>query len=879
VSEFADPEAAARTVERISATVLRSSGEFVVPAAESSSRPDQALNNLERWLGATSNPTTYFDSMVTTPEFGRLLIALFGASHQIADVLVQNPELAASILDPSVLYERPDPVALSRNVESLLAESTSYSHSLDRLRFVKQSWHVRIAAADLAGAWPEEAVWRALSDVADVLVAKVAEIVWLDVCRQRSYLGTCPISIVAMGKLGGQELNFSSDIDLVYALADGSDEELEKLATRYCEALNRALADRMGRGSLYRVDLRLRPYGSRGPLAPQLGSIEGYYARYAEPWEHLALIRSRVIVGSEDTRARWSAARSSTCFKPQRGEWVVQDLLKIRARMEESSTELDLKRGPGGIRDVEFLTQILQLLFVRTHPSADELSTCAALRALAAEGVLEAQAADELIAAYTFLRQVEHRIQLLGDQQTHTLPSEFDARSELARRTGYATLEAFDASLAMHRANAKDWYQKILKTAQGSEYTAREAVLATASHAAQQLSRWIDALPSSSSFYESLSENESSLGRALVVVERAPALVPMLQEYVAVTEQVMTGEILEQGKHRLTTELRALDLGTFARLIRTAWLRAAVRHALGSALDFGAEVSAVYDSALLAIVERCRAPFQVIALGSYGARDMALYSDLDVIFYGPEKGDHVATEKAAQDVLSTVQSLHRAGAPIDLDIRLRPEGKKGRLVVNDELLRSYDERSMEPWERLALGRARCIQDGTMVPKALKDAAFGRPLDTMVLSSLTKMKRRVETERVPVQHRDRHIKLGPGGQDDVLWLVQLLWWKNSGRLPSQVTSVPDRLRALAGIGQISAVTVGELVDAWALLRATRLSLALLGYNDEVLPENPDRLARLGAVSGLGSANEVLSLFEYQKKLVRGHFEAVVESLKG
>ena len=878
MSEFADPEAAARTVERINATVLRSTGEFVVPAAESSSRPDQALSNLERWLSATTSPTTYFESMVTTPEFGRLLIALFGASHQIADVLVQNPELAASILDPSVLHERPDPVALSRNTKSLLAESTSYSHSLDRLRFVKQSWHVRIAAADLAGAWPEESVWRALSDVADVLVACVAEIVWQDVCRQRSHAGPCPVSIIAMGKLGGQELNFSSDVDLVYALDDGADEELEKLATRYCESLNRALADRMGRGSLYRVDLRLRPYGSRGPLAPQLGSIESYYARYAEPWEHLALVRSRVIVGSAETRARWAALRSATCFKPQRGEWVIQDLLKVRVRTEEASTDSDLKRGPGGIRDIEFLTQILQLLFANVHPSVDELSTCAALRALAREGVLDNRAADELVAAYTFLRQVEHRIQLLGDQQTHSLPSDLGARLELARRTGFATLDAFEAALAMHRAHAKDWYQSLLRSAQTHEHSAREAVLATAGDAAPLLARWIDGLPASSDFYESLSENESSLSRALAVVESAPALFPLLQEYVAVTEQVMTGEVLEPLQTSPTIDLGARDHDSAARTIRTSWLRAAVRFSLDADLDFGAEASSAYDAALLAVTQRCKAPFQVIALGSYGAREMALYSDLDVLFYSPESGDHEATEKAAQDVLSTVQSLHRAGAPIDLDIRLRPEGKKGRLVVNDELLRSYDERTMEPWERLALGRARCVQHGAMVPKALENAAFGRPLDSVVLESLTKMKRRVETERVPVQHRNRHIKLGPGGQDDVLWLVQLLWWRDYGSLGSHPTSVPDRLNALAAIGQLTAVEVGELADAWKFLRGARLRLALLGYNDEVLPENPDRLDRFGSVAGIGSANDVLSLFEHHKRRVRGHFEAVVERLK-
>ncbi len=810
------------------------------------------------------------DSLTATPELGRLLITLFGASHQLADVLVQNPELAHVVLDPSVLGERPEPQSLKEQISGLLSASTSFSHSLDRLRFVKQGWHVRIAAADLAGIWQEEEVWRGLSNVADALVSTARDVVWQDVCRQRGQEGECPVSIIGIGKLGGQELNFSSDVDLIYVLDDDAGTDVEKLASRFGEALNRALADRMGRGSLYRVDLRLRPYGSRGSLVPRMKSVEGYYERYAEAWEHLALIRSRVIAGDDDTARRWNDVREKTCFQPQRGEWFVQELLQMRTRIEEGHDQNDLKRGVGGIRDIEFLTQILQLLYGHKLPELKTLSTLTALRMLAQFGVLPGGSADELVSAYTFLRQVEHRIQLLGDQQSHSVPTDIEGRSELARRTAFTTLDGFDAALAMHRAHARDWYRTVLLQSE-EPHAAREEVQNRSGRHAAIVTQWIDGIPEPTAFYDSLIENESSLERMLRIAEKAPALVPQLRHFVAVTEQVMSGEVLEPVETVFATKTG--DVTGLAGAMKRAWLRTVCRWVLTEDFDLGTALADHYDSALEAVMDG--APFRAIALGSFGAREMSLYSDLDVVFWQDGTLEHERDEKAAQAVLTQVQALRRAGAQIELDMRLRPEGKKGRLVHTEESFRRYEEASMEPWERLALGRARATGG---LPNAITQAAFGSPLDNENLERLTRIKGRVETERVPVQFRRRHIKLGVGGQDDVLWLVQLLWWRHYPQVDGAIVSVVDRLRELLKIGAINALERDQVEQAWRFYRSVRIYLALQGFNDEVLPENPDKLARLGAVSGVGKENEVLAQFERHARVVRDLYEATIERLQ-
>ncbi|MCH7903671.1 MAG: hypothetical protein IH944_03785 [Armatimonadetes bacterium] len=876
---FADPEAADRAFARISELTLRDARGWLAEALAGASDPDLALKQLERWLTASSNATVLLDALLGAPELSQLIVTLLGASHKIGDVLAQNPEFSNFVLEPQLLSERPTVETVLSQADRLFASTSSHSHRLDRLRLIKQEWNLRIAVADLGGLWPEPDVWLAISAVAEGLLVAVRDLVWAEFASEKGLDFACPVEIVAFGKLGGRELNLSSDVDLALVLRDDADDELERHAQRFGEVLLRAVSDPMGRGSLYRVDMRLRPFGSDGALVCRMQAFERYYEQYAEPWEHLAMIRSRVLKTESDIARRWHELRTRVVFQEARGEWVIEDLLKMRLRMEEGVSPNDIKLGSGGIRDVEFLVQILQMLSGQKHESVRVAPTLDAIDELAKASVLELRAARELRSGYVFLRQVEHRTQLVGDLQTHSLPDDASERAHLGRRMGFSTAAGFESALNTVRSQMRFWYLSILAP-DAPEHADRSSVAERIGEAAETALGWFDGLVGGDAFYASLLENESSLQRVQFIVQNAPALVPELRRLSSVTEQVITGEILEpfDAGERFEPLKRHFSNEAFAIAVRRGWLRVATRWAFDSSFSYGDSSAALIDAALTTLFEHEELEFSVVALGSFASGEMALHSDVDLLFLRADDTDAAHMERSAQRLLSLLQELRQQGAPLEIDVRLRPEGRSGRLVSSFSGLEGYAADAMEPWERFALGRSRLLYGETEALDHVRRAAYGDGLSNARLEALMKMKSRIENERIPVRYRNRHIKLGAGGVDDLVWTAQLNWMRfESKAADPSLLSVESRLRALASLGVFNAVELDAMLDAWRFFTRLRMRLALLGFNDEILPENPDKLRKLASVTDLPDGNEVLAQDARCRQAVRSVFEDSVTRL--
>lgn len=761
---------------------------------------------------------------------------------------------------------------------NLLKSTESFTHALDRLRFLKQRWHLPIVVNDLQESWTPETVWAALSELSDAVLHLATRVVW-----QHHGLANAipwpPIAVVAYGKLGGHEINYSSDVDLAYVHADDLDPSLAAKLSKMCEQLGRALGDRMGRGALYRVDLRLRPYGRAGPIVRSMRSVEAYFAAHAEVWERQALLRSRVVVGDPEMVDRWDRLRLEHSFPARISEMAVREMVATRGRIEELAEPDDLKRGPGGIRDVEFLVQAIQMVHGYGTPELRARPTIEALRAMDAHGILDHATVSTLVASYRFLRQLEHRCQIVGDQQTHTLPKAHAARTHLARLMGLDSWPELEKRLDVHRRATRSLYESVLGFAEPN-VSPRTVVGERMGPQASTVLQWFDVFPESEAFYMSLAENEGSLGRIERILQASPLLVQAFKQSLPLTEALASGEIEEdQGNAAALANLpHNAPPEALARTLRNRWLAAHAAWVLDGELPLWATLGEIFDAFLQHCSSRLYLGFDIVALGSYAASELVPLSDLDLVFLVEDPRAHPQAEAQAQQLMALVRSLRRYEAPVSLDLRLRPEGGKGLLVRTYDGFQTYELEAMELWERFALGRSRLVVGSPKAETLLRKASYAVPLTPERLQELVAMKRRIETERVLPTQFHRHVKLGFGGLSDIEWFVQLhqMRYPTASRAGLHVAT-EDRIRELARAQLINAVESEALLGALRYLLRLRTRLQLLGFETDLIPENPDKLERLARLEGFDDPNAFLAHHERVIGQVRSIYVGGLERL--
>jgi glutamate-ammonia-ligase adenylyltransferase len=294
---------------------------------------------------------------------------------------------------------------------------------------------LRVGLADFAGALDPLAVCVELTAIAEACLQSALAIV------EKQMPTRAQLAVLALGKLGGYELGYAADLDVVFVYDNprGDDDDAVVHYSRLAQRLLGALRQRTPRGRLYEVDTRLRPSGSQGLLVSSLAAWRRYHEQNARLWERQALIKLRPVAGDAALGAEVARLASETVYgKSHDPEAVADEIAAMREKIErELGGKYDLKTNPGGVIDVEFAAQFLQLVHGHAHAELRTTSTSAALRAAASLGIAPAGLLDLLDQGYRFLRGVEHRIRVVNDQPVHRLPESFDELDRLARRTGF----------------------------------------------------------------------------------------------------------------------------------------------------------------------------------------------------------------------------------------------------------------------------------------------------------------------------------------------------------------------------------------------------------------------------------------------------------
>jgi glutamate-ammonia-ligase adenylyltransferase len=464
---FVDPAAAVQVIEHLAEQSLPPIDSLLSHMA-SVADPDGALRGLARVLEASSSPRLLVEALDANDVYAARLLAVMGESRALTDHLVRRPDDCALLADLDLGKKRPtahsmratllSAVKADVNAPSPVAERERGA-ALDAMRVEYRRLLLGTAARDLTTA-------AAVSDIAAELADLAAGALDAALAIARAEVGPdsalVRFAVIAMGKCGGRELNYVSDVDVVYVVEPGGDIDdmaATRIGDRLAAALARACSTATSEGSLWEVDAALRPEGKSGALTRTLASHVAYYERWAKTWEFQALLKARAVAGDLELGREYVRAIAPMVWQASSREGFVSDVQRMRRRVEANvpagQVDRQLKLGPGGLRDIEFAVQLLQLVHGRSDTSLRSGNTLVALTALADGGYVGREDAAAFSDAYRFLRILEHRLQLRRLRRTHLMPTDAEALRILGRSVGF-TKEPVDELTREWRRHARE---------------------------------------------------------------------------------------------------------------------------------------------------------------------------------------------------------------------------------------------------------------------------------------------------------------------------------------------------------------------------------------------------------------------------------------
>jgi glutamate-ammonia-ligase adenylyltransferase len=742
----------------------------------------------------------------------------------------------------------------------------------------KRLAQLRIMALDLLGRATLEQTTGSLADLAAAVLGAAVRLA-----------GTGDLAVVGMGKLGGRELNYASDVDVMFVDGDARRARAVMELARRC----------------FRVDANLRPEGRDGALTRSVESYRSYWQRWAQPWEFQALIKAVPVAGDPEVGRAWAEAAAEALWGRRLTPDDLRSLRVLKSRAEadvalSGAADREVKRGRGGIRDIEFAVQTLQLVHGPSDPELRSPTTLTALAELDEAGYVAHDDATDLAGAYRFLRRVEHALQIEDERQTHTLPADRDHRRRIARVLGYrgtpeaGATEAFDRDLVrqrnlVRRAHERLYFRPLLDSLAGagrlSPETAADGLatfgftdvertraavreltrgLTRSSRMMQQLLPlvldWLSTSPDPDLGLLGLRKLASGEQRTTELAHAfrdQPDVALRLCQVLGTS--ALLGDILAANPDlipRLATQAR---LETLDRADLVASAAAAVgwrpsaerqralhrwrhRHLLGVAArdvfgqadvetaghDLTAQAEACVEAAIAHVAPEV--PFAVVALGRFAGAELSYASDLDVLFVhdGSRADDHDEGLRVASGVLRFLSGPTPANRIYEIDAALRPEGRHGALSRSLDGYAAYLDRWAQTWERQAFTRARPVAGDPELGQRFLDLLAGAVWDRLLTDEEEREIRRMKA-RVESERL-------PPGEDAAFHLklgrgalADVEWTVQLLQLRSG-TRAPSTVHGLAALESAGVIDPGDadvLRDAYRFCEQARNRWWLVG----------------------------------------------------
>lgn len=754
--------------------------------------------------------------------------------------------------------------------------------------------------------------------------------------------------IVSLGKLGSKELNYSSDIDLLFLYStDGttSGQGIKEAITnreyfiKLAEFITRIVGQQSGEGAAYRVDLRLRPHGRVGALAVSLPEAVNYYQNSAQAWERQTLIRSRAVAGNFELFKKFYSQVETVIYP--KGETISSALNNVKLSKEKINLEqnsvrgYNVKLGKGGIREIEFIAQALQIAYGGNDLWLRSAHTLFSLSRLSDRKLLSETETTRLFEAYEFLRRLEHRLQMEHGLQTHLIPDETNKRLLAARRMDFQNIQKFDSALKIHTSNVGEIFERIFgtsrteKTSQASagelfaeqqippppnstiEISAPPFVI---SKSEKHLKNIETALEKSGDDFAPDKKSLSSLkkicqtsdffGEMLSTNPKLIADLPLEADefqsknyfdllFSAVEKKANFRETLAALRiewTKLFIEIAAFDIYEKIDLIESKKLQTGLAEAsIQTALLIAQkEIYRHYELKFPESKDCGNLPFAVLGLGKLGSRGMDYGSDLDLVLIYDEDSAMPA-KKTMQEFYSrfveifvtTISSFTREGHLYRVDLRLRPDGKNGAASLGKKSFLTYLQSRSAIWEWLAYVKLRGVSGN--LDLALETEREARKIvhenalkvDAAELVSETKRLRdRLEQEKTR-KSKDINIKFGAGGLLDIYFAARFLQLRNNIQDEPENRSTQATLKKLFSNNCLNEENFSVLSNGHEFLNLLDHNLRLtVGRSSRLPVANKFALEIIASRMQLESANDLLENLTIHRLEIRRAFEEIL-----
>src|SRR5579883_2657177 len=921
-----------------------------------------------------------------------LLLGLADHSPYLWALVSENPARLARLLAAS-----PE-ASLDALIAAIAARRDQSEAELMRaLRQAKREAALLIALADLGGVWGVVEVTESLTRFADAAVSAALRFALSDYARAGrltldlqapDFERESGLVVLAMGKHGGRELNYSSDVDLVVFFDESANcapagVEPGPLFARLTKALARLLQERTGDGYVLRVDLRLRPDPGATAVAMAISSAYSYYETLGQNWERAAMIKARPVAGDIALGEKFLRDLSPFIWRKYFDYASIADVHAMKRQIhafhghaEVTAAGHDVKLGRGGIREIEFFVQTQQLIFGGRRPRMRGARTLDMLAELKADGWVSAEAERELSTAYQYLRRIEHRLQMIADEQTQRLPDDPTALARFAKFCGYERVERFTEELIGHLRRVETHYARLFEHAPGLDanvgslvftgvvddpetlQTLRRMGFHEPERAAETIRGWhfgrraaiqsqrarealTEVTPALLEAFAASGDPDAAIATLDAALARMPAAVelfsilrsnadvrqlfadilgsaPRLANVVATRPHVLDGVIdpargADFDKLAVAERIEAFLAGapTFESVLdRVRDFAAEDMFLIGVRLFSGAldpdragrAYSALAEAIIGALLERVGELFAgdhgrvpggrvaIIGMGKLGSREMTATSDLDLILVydfpsGAESDGGrplpavLYYTRLMQRLIAALTAPTKAGRLYDVDLRLRPSGRKGPLATQFQGFAAYQREEAETWEHMALTRARAIAGDAELARAIEQAIgdiLRKPRNRAALAKdVRDMRALIAQEKGDDDAWD--LKLAAGGLLDIEFIAQFLVLAGSGEYPD-VRDVSTRaVIAKAGAaGLLTAEQSRALTDAHRLFTDTT-QLMRLSVDG---PFDPAKAAdgvtrRIAAAAELPNIGALDGAIREARGEVREAFEAILK----